>query len=103
MYQLSFYVPILHCDNVKSAIFEAGAGKIGNYQNCSWQTLGEGQYQPMEGSSPFQGAKGGLETLGEYRVEMVCSDSFIKSAINALKKSHPYETPAYTVAHMEEF
>ena len=103
MYHLSFYVPILHCDDVKNAIFETGAGKVGNYKNCSWQTLGEGQYLPMEGSNPFQGSKGCLEVLGEYRVEMICSDELIKSAVSALKDSHPYEEPAYTVSYLEQF
>ena len=103
MYHLAFYVPILHCDKVKQAVFEAGAGTIGNYKNCSWQTLGEGQFMPMPGSQPFQGAQGALETTGEYRVEMVCSDSQIQKAIEALKMTHPYEEPAYTVIHMEEF
>ncbi len=103
MYHLAFYVPILHCDQVKQAVFEAGAGQIGNYKNCSWQTLGEGQFMPMEGSQPFQGKEGSLETTGEYRVEMVCSDSFIRRAVDALKTNHPYEEPAYTVTHMEEF
>jgi len=103
MYHFAFYVPILHCEDVKNAIFEAGAGQVGNYKNCSWQTLGEGQFEPMDGSKPYQGNEGSLETLGEYRVEMVCSDSFIKSAVEALKNSHPYEEPAYTVTQMMEF
>jgi hypothetical protein len=103
MYNLSFYVPILHCDEVKDAIFETGAGQVGDYKNCSWQTLGEGQFKPTSGSQPFRGYEGSVETTGEYRVEMVCSDSFIKSAIAALRNSHPYEQPAYTVTRMEEF
>ena len=103
MYHLSFYVPILHCDEVKDAIFETGAGQVGNYKNCSWQTLGEGQFKPTSGSQSFRGYESSVETTGEYRVEMVCSDSFIKNAIIALRNSHPYEQPAYTVTRMEEF
>lgn len=103
MYHLAFYVPILHCEEVKNAIFEAGAGQFGNYKNCSWQTLGEGQFVPLDGSQPYKGRTGFLETQGEYRVEMVCEDSFIKKAVDALKVNHPYEEPAFTVTYMEEF
>jgi hypothetical protein len=102
VYNLSFYVPILHCDTVKNAVFEAGAGQAGNYKNCSWQTLGEGQFHPTEGSKPFRGREGQLETMGEYRVEMMCRDPYIRNAVAALKESHPYEVPAYTVTRVEE-
>lgn len=103
MYHFAFYVPILYCEEVKNAIFESGAGQIGNYKDCCWQTLGEGQFRPMKGSKPFQGTEGSLETLGEYRVEMVCDDALIKGAVSALKNNHPYEKPAYTVMRLEEF
>lgn len=103
MYHLSFYVPILHCDEVKDAIFETGAGQVGDYKNCSWQTLGEGQFKPALAAHPFQGTSNSLETTGQYRVEMVCNDSFIRNAVAALRHSHPYEQPAYTVTRIEEF
>jgi hypothetical protein len=103
MYHLSFYVPILHCDEVKDAIFEAGAGQVGHYKNCSWQTLGEGQFKPNITTNPFRNHGSSLETTGQYRVEMVCSDSLIKNAVAALRHSHPSDQPAYTVMRIEEF
>ncbi|MFZ2654069.1 MAG: YqfO family protein [Victivallales bacterium] len=93
--KIEFYVPKTHLEKVKDAIFAAGAGKIGNYDCCCWETNGKGQFRPCEGSSPFIGKKGKIEKIPEYKVELVCDSKYIKAAIEALKKSHPYETPAY--------
>ncbi len=95
MYKLEFYVPETHIEKVKSAIFAAGAGKIGNYDCCSWQTAGTGQFRPCEGSKPFIGGEGRMEKVREYKVELVCDSKYITNVIEALKNSHPYETPAY--------
>ncbi len=95
MYQLCFYVPESHLEIVKQAVFAAGAGRIGDYECCAWQVLGEGQFRPMAGSTPFLGRQGRLETLSEYRVEMVCDDDLIDATLSALLASHPYEEPAY--------
>ncbi len=55
MYLLLFYVPETHIELVKNAIFEAGAGKVGLYSHCSWQTQGVGQFMPLAGSNPHLG------------------------------------------------
>ena len=103
MYLLSFYVPATHVELVKEAIFATGAGTIDNYSNCCWQTLGQGQFKPLENSQAFIGEKNKLEYVEEYKVELVCTDEIINSAIQALKLAHPYETPAYQVIKMENF
>jgi hypothetical protein len=103
MYKLCFYVPATHLDAVKSAVFATGAGRIGDYDSCCWQVLGCGQFRPLAGSSPFVGAEGRVETVAEYKVEMVCGDELIVAAVNALKAAHPYEEPAYQVWRLEEF
>ncbi len=95
MYQLCFYVPESHVDSVKEAVFGAGAGRIGDYECCSWQVLGEGQFRPIEGSQPFLGRVGRLEIVAEFRVEMVCDDERIGAAVGALLAAHPYEEPAF--------
>lgn len=95
MYKLSVFVPESHLESIKSALFEAGAGKIGHYDSCCWQTLGQGQFRPLEHSSPFTGKLGQISTVTEYKLEMVVTNSRIKSAITALKQAHPYEEPAY--------
>lgn len=103
MYKLCFNVPETHLELVKNAIFEAGAGAIGNYRNCSWQILGEGQFMPLTGSQAFIGTINQLEQVAEYKVETVCSSSCIREVIAALKRAHPYETPSYDVWKLENF
>ena len=95
MYKLSFYVPESHAELVKEALFAAGAGTIGNYQRCSWQVLGQGQFMPGEGSKPYLGEAGSLEHVAEYKVEMVCTPDCVSTALAALKSAHPYEQPAW--------
>jgi len=101
MYKICVYIPETHLQAVKDALFAAGAGRIGNYDSCCWQVLGEGQFRALEGSDPFIGQKGKVETVKEYKVELVCEDTLIKQAIAAMKKVHPYETPAYEVWKLE--
>ena len=95
MHKLIFYVPKTHLECVKSAVFATGAGKIGAYDQCCWQVLGQGQFRPLVGSQPFLGESGKKETVDEYRVELVCADDLITEAVAALKQAHPYEEPAY--------
>ena len=102
MYKLCFYVPETHLEQVKAAVFQAGAGRIGNYDCCAWQTLGQGQFRPSEQANPFIGESGELETVPEYKVELVCADEFISAAMNALKQSHPYEEPACDVVKLTD-
>lgn len=97
MYKLHFFVPESHLESVKNACFKAGAGKVGPYDQCAWQTLGTGQYRPLENSTPYQGVSGRLETASEYLVDMVIEDAYVKDVLNALIDAHPYETPAYSV------
>lgn len=103
MYQLSFYVPESHLEKVKQAVFATGAGKIGNYDSCCWQVLGQGQFRSLPGSDPFIGEQGELETVAEYKIELICSDELIRSAIDALRAAHPYEEPAFHVTRLEQF
>jgi hypothetical protein len=102
MYKLCYFVPESHLEETKTALFEAGAGRIGDYDSCAWQCLGQGQFRPLDGSQPFLGQSGQLETVSECRVELVCEDSLIRAAIAALKLAHPYEEPAYDVFRMED-
>ena len=97
MHKLCFYVPQTHVEDVKKAIFAAGAGRVGDYDSCSWQVLGQGQFRPLVGSTPFLGQEGAVETVVEYRVEMVCADECIRAAVAAMLDAHPYETPAWDV------
>jgi len=102
MYKLCFFVPESHLDAVKRASFDAGAGRIGNYDCCCWQVLGRGQFRPGQGSEPYVGLQGQFETVVEWKVEMVCEDVFIRSVIAAMKQAHPYEEVAYDVFKLED-
>ena len=95
MKKLCFYVPAPHLEAVKAAVFAAGAGRIGAYGECCWQTAGTGQFRPLDGSDPFLGTGGQLETVEEYRVEMLCSDELAEAVVVALCAAHPYEEPAW--------
>ena len=97
LFKIEFYVPDSHLQEVKTAMFEAGAGRVGDYDCCAWQTVGQGQYRPLQGSNPFHGKIGQLEQLEEYKVEMVCAPEFLEAVIIAMKKAHPYEEVAYCV------
>lgn len=103
MYKICFFVPEDYAEQVKSAIFSTGAGRIGQYDQCSWQTPGTGQFRPLAGSQPFVGESNQLEHVAELKVELVCEDILIESAIKALKQAHPYEEPAYEVYRLEDF
>jgi hypothetical protein len=103
MYRLCYYVPESHLDVTKQAIFDAGAGRVGNYDCCCWQVRGEGQFRPLPGSRPFIGQEGTIEQIEEYRVEMVCTDDHIDEVVMALKQAHPFEEPAYSVVNLADF
>lgn len=103
MYKLAFFVPSTYVEQVKDAVFAAGAGQMGDYQACSWQTLGQGQFKPMANATPFIGKQGRLEKVEEYRVEMLCKAQHIHAAIEALKTAHPYEEPAFEAWRLDLF
>ncbi len=103
MYKLVFYVPIDEAEIVKDAVFNAGAGTIGNYKQCSFEVKGIGQFMPLEGSNPKIGEIHQLEKVEELRVEMLCNPSKIHEVLKALKRSHPYEEVAYEVYNLESF
>jgi len=97
MFVIIFYVPQQNVEDVKQALFKAGAGTIGDYARCAWQCLGTGQFKPLLGSEPHIGTLNEIEFVDEFRVEMVCSTSNVRAAINALISAHPYEEPAYHI------
>ena len=97
MVVISFYVPEDNAEAVKAAMFNAGAGRIGQYDRCSWQTKGVGQFRPLAGSNPFLGSPDKIEYVAELKIEMVCADDCVPKVLAALRSSHPYETPAFHV------
>lgn len=95
MIQIIVFVPGSHVEKVKNAMFEAGGGKLGNYDSCCFEHPGIGQFRPLKGSQAFLGKIGGLEKVKEIKIEMACEDEFFDEIIRAMQAAHPYETPAY--------
>lgn len=103
MYKLNFFVPKAEKEAVKQALFDIGVGRYENYECCSFESLGIGQFKPINSAKPFLGEVDMLERVEEYKVEMICSDELIKKAIKVLKEVHPYEEVAYEVFKIEAF
>lgn len=103
MYKLNFFVPLEDKERVKEALFNIGVGRYENYEYCSFETLGSGQFKPIKDATPHIGELDVIEIVQEYKVEMICPKELIHVAIKALKEAHPYEEVAYEVFKMEEF
>ncbi len=100
--KLYTYVPITAADTLKSALFAAGAGTIGLYEECSFMTRGTGSFRPMKGSNPVIGNAGGeRENVEEYRLEIIFPSYLHDKIVRALKEAHPYDVPAYEVIQLE--
>lgn len=93
--KLVTFVPAEHLEKVTQALFAAGAGRIGQYTSCSFQTAGTGTFFGEEGTNPTVGTVGKLERVNEVRVETVVPMTKVDSIIRAMRKAHPYEEPAF--------
>jgi hypothetical protein len=103
MLKLTYYVPKDYSELVKNALFAIGAGKIGHYDSCCFETEGVGQFRPLEGSNPKFGNLLEIKKINESRVEMVLDDIIVKDVIAELKRVHPYEMPAYDIVLCLEY
>lgn len=101
-FKLVFFVPDAQVESVKNAVFAAGAGRQGNYEQCCWQTLGTGQFRPLQGAQPAIGHVGDLETLAEWRVEMILEKVVVKQVISSLLAAHPYEEVAFDLIELTD-
>jgi len=95
--KLVTFCPASHAGIVRDAIFNAGAGEIGNYNNCSYNSQGEGTFRALTGANPFVGELGKLHTEPEVRIETIFPAYLENSVISALKLVHPYEEVAYDI------
>ncbi|MDI6767447.1 MAG: Nif3-like dinuclear metal center hexameric protein [Bacteroidota bacterium] len=91
------FVPPTHSERVMLAMSREGAGVIGQYESCSFQTPGYGTFKPSAAANPFIGRTGNLEKVEEYRLEMVVPVWKLKDVITVMKAVHPYEEVAYDV------
>jgi hypothetical protein len=90
-------VPREALEATRGAVFAAGAGRIGEYERCSWYAAGTGTFYGGAGTAPALGESGREERVAEFRVETVVPEGRIRDAIVALLLAHPYEEPAYDV------
>ncbi len=95
--KLSVFVPPEHRGQVMAALFAAGAGRIGEYDQCAYWTDGTGQFRPGDLADPFIGTAGEVEQVRESRVEVVYPRSLRLAVVEALRRAHPYEEPAFDV------
>jgi len=93
--KLVFFVPSGHAEKVRQAIFDAGAGQIGEYDMCSFNTKGEGTFRGSEATRPFVGEKGVLHHEPEIRVETIYPVHAEQKIVDAMIRAHPYEEVAY--------
>ncbi|RXP63376.1 Nif3-like dinuclear metal center hexameric protein [Lutibacter sp. HS1-25] len=99
--KLTTYVPTKNAESVRLALFEAGAGNIGNYDCCSFNTDGFGTYKGNENSNPVIGEKGNLHTENETFISVIFEKHQQQNILSALFKSHPYEEVAYDIVNLE--
>ncbi len=97
LYKLVSFVPANAVNRVADAIFAAGAGAIGRYSHCGFQTSGTGSFLPLEGSRPAFGRIGKLEKVSEIRLESIIPTDRVPAVLAALRSAHPYETPAFDI------
>ncbi len=99
--KLVVFVPASHAEKVRDAIFNAGAGFIGDYDHCSYNIIGEGTYRPGEGTDPYAGDTGKDHIEQEVRIETVMPEYAGKSVLKAMTEVHPYEEVAYDIYRIE--
>ena len=95
------FVPPQHADRVADAMFLAGAGRIGDYQRCSYRLDGQGTFFATDSTAPAVGRKGRLERVPEIRLETIVPASRVADVAQALRATHPYEEPAFDVYSLE--
>lgn len=94
---LVFYVPKENTHEVLRTLFDAGAGSVGDYSECAFITAGTGQFRPLRGAHPTVGYLDRLERVEENRVELTFNRKIRTRVIEALRRAHPYEEPAFHV------
>ncbi len=91
------FVPVTHTEKVLCALAAAGAGKIGDYDSCSFVLRGTGRFRPLEAADPFIGETGKVEEVEEDRIEVIVPELLMKKVLGAARAAHPYEEMAYDI------
>jgi dinuclear metal center YbgI/SA1388 family protein len=95
------FAPREYSEQIRIAMINAGAGRLSNYDSCAFESQGNGFFRPLDGANPFIGTKGIVEKIDEVKIEVLCSRDNINDVMSAMKKTHPYEMPAYDIFNNE--
>lgn len=98
--KMAVFVPKSHTNQVRHALANAGAGKIGDYDFCSFSSIGQGRFRALDGADPFIGKIGEVEVVEEEKIEVVFPSSDKNKVLKAMLNAHPYEEPAYDIYTM---
>lgn len=98
---LSFYTPHDHADAVEEAVFAAGGGQVGQYDQCAFRLDGQGSFRPLAGADPFIGQQGERSEVAERRSELVVPRWRLQPVLAAMRAAHPYEEVAHQVVALE--
>ncbi|WP_455538349.1 Nif3-like dinuclear metal center hexameric protein [Terrisporobacter sp.] len=101
LYKVAVYVPLTHEIQVRKALGEAGAGYIGNYSHCTFNSQGIGTFRPEDNANPFIGKIGEIEEVKEVKIETIVPQKILQKTIDKMIKAHPYEEVAYDVYKLE--
>ena len=99
--KISVFVPVNHSFEVTQAMFQAGAGQIGNYSECSFEQTGIGSFTPSENTNPFEGKKGENSKVEEKKIEVIVSTHQVNQVVHSMKVAHPYEEVAYDIVPLK--
>lgn len=97
LYKVVIFVPKSHRRSVMDAMSKAGAGHIGNYSHCTFQTEGQGTFKPLEGTNPYIGSQDELEFVDEVKIESIVEAGILDKVVNSMVDAHPYEEAAYDI------
>lgn len=101
LYGIRVFVPADSMEQVRTAMFAVGAGRLGNYDECSFSLTGEGTFRPLEGANPTTGKIGLRETLQENQLNLICTRWQLSRVLAAMRTAHPYEEIAYELVQLE--
>lgn len=100
MYKLIVFVPVESIDKFKDELFKAGAGRLGEYSHCCFETKGIGQFMPLTGSNPTVGQQYKIERVEEIKFETIVEKKSIENVLTTLYQAHPYEEPAFDLIEL---
>lgn len=97
------YVPCSHAEKIRLVLAESGAGKMGNYDSCSFSVKGTGRFRALKGADPYIGEVGAIEEVEEERIETICARAEVAKVVEAVRAAHPYEEPAIEVYELLDY